>query len=85
MNHLTRFTCEETFRRLDDYVDRALSAAEMLTVREHLRICASCAREFNFESSVLNTVKGKLRQIDVPPELQELVLRTLSREASNGA
>jgi anti-sigma factor (TIGR02949 family) len=79
-SHLSRFTCEEAFRRLDDFLDRELSAAEMTLVHEHLEICAGCAREFRFESSVLNGVRAKLRQIDVPAELQARVLAALAAE-----
>ena len=37
-----RFTCEEIFARLDDYLDRELSADEMRMVKEHLETCAAC-------------------------------------------
>ena len=33
MTHLSRYTCEEAFRRLDDYLDRELSEQEMVPVR----------------------------------------------------
>ncbi|HEU4565237.1 MAG TPA: zf-HC2 domain-containing protein [Gemmatimonadaceae bacterium] len=79
MRMLTRFTCEEAFRRLDDFLDRELSAAEMALVHEHLEICAGCAREFNFERSVLSGVRAKLRQIDVPVALQARVAALLER------
>ena len=77
MNTLDRFTCEEAFRRLDDYLDRELAAAEMTRLREHLETCAGCAREFNFEASVLNGVREKLRQIDLPESLQARILAAL--------
>jgi anti-sigma factor (TIGR02949 family) len=79
MTHLNRYTCEEAFRRLDDYLDRELSAEEMVLVHEHLDICAGCAREFNFEASVLDGVREKLRQIDVPESLQTRILSVLAR------
>ena len=77
MKELSRFTCEEAFRRLDDYLDRELSAQETELVREHLEICAGCAREFGFEESVLKGVRTRLRQIDLPADLQSRVLRAL--------
>jgi anti-sigma factor (TIGR02949 family) len=77
MKELSRFTCEEAFRRLDDYLDRELSAQETELVREHLEICAGCAREFGFEESVLRGVRTRLRQIDLPADLQSRVLRAL--------
>jgi anti-sigma factor (TIGR02949 family) len=70
MTPLDRYTCEEAFRRLDDYLDRELSADETALVREHLEICAGCAREFNFEASLLKGVREKLRQVDLPESLQ---------------
>ena len=79
MTHINRYTCEEAFRRLDDYLDRELSAEEMTLVHEHLDICAGCAREFNFEASVLRGVRQKLRQIDPPDSLQARILAALGK------
>lgn len=79
MTHLNRYTCEEAFRRLDDYLDRELSAEEMTLVHEHLDTCAGCAREFNFEASVLRGVREKLRQIDLPESLQARILAALGK------
>ena len=69
MTLLRRYTCEEAFRRLDDYLDGELSGSAMELVVQHLELCDRCAREFNFEASVLNGVRAKLRKIDVPPSL----------------
>ena len=59
-------TCDEAIARLDDYLDRELSAEEMALVREHLDTCAHCAEAYAFEESVLEDLKGKLRRIDLP-------------------
>ena len=80
MTPLNRYTCEEAFRRLDDYLDRELSSEETVLVREHLEICAGCAREFNFEASVLTGVREKLRQIDVPESLQARILSVVDKQ-----
>ena len=77
MTHLNRYTCEEAFRRLDDYLDRELSAEEMTLVHEHLEICAGCAREFNFEASVLHGVRETLQQIELPDSLQARIRAAL--------
>jgi anti-sigma factor (TIGR02949 family) len=79
MTPLNRYTCEEAFRRLDDYLDRELSSEETVLVHEHLEICAGCAREFNFEASVLKGVREKLRQIEVPESLQARILSVLDK------
>ena len=78
LDRLNRYTCEEAFRRLDDYLDRELTPEETVLVREHLDICAGCAREFTFEASVLRGVRDKLRQIDVPASLQARILGVLN-------
>ena len=78
MTPLSRYTCEEAFRRLDDYLDHELSAEEMELVREHLEICAGCAREFNFERSVIEGVEEKLQQIELPDTLQSRILKLLN-------
>jgi anti-sigma factor (TIGR02949 family) len=80
MTHLNRYTCEEAFRRLDDYLDHQLSDDEMVLVREHVEICAGCAREFNFESSVLKGVGEKLQKIELPETLQARILALLKNE-----
>jgi anti-sigma factor RsiW len=65
MSHrFNRHTCEEAFRRLDDFLDRRLTPEETRLVEEHLKVCAACTREFAFESSVLKTVRRKLRQLE---------------------
>jgi anti-sigma factor (TIGR02949 family) len=79
MTEVTRFTCEEVFRRLDDYLDRELSPEEMRLVREHLDVCAVCTAEYRFEQEVLDDVKGKLRRLTAPPGLLDKVQAAISR------
>jgi anti-sigma factor (TIGR02949 family) len=79
MTKLDRSNCEEAFRRLDDFLDRRLSADEMRLIEEHLEVCAWCAREFNFEASVLHGLKRRLRQVDAPADLLSKILARLPR------
>lgn len=76
MTDVSRKTCEEAFRLLDDFLDRRLGPEETRLVEEHLRVCEACTREFTFEASVLNGVKDKLRHLAAPTDL---VARILSR------
>ena len=73
------FTCNEVFRRLDDYLDRELSPGEMLLVRAHLETCAACASEHRFERGVLDRVKEKVRRLPVPSDLAAKIHAALSR------
>lgn len=77
MIRLNRHTCEEAFRRLDDFLDRELSPAETRLVEEHLQVCAACTREFTFEASVLTGVRQKLGHITAPPDLLARILGQL--------
>jgi anti-sigma factor (TIGR02949 family) len=78
MTPIDRYTCEEVLRRLDDYIDRELSPGEMQLVREHLETCAVCAQEHTFATETLETLKEKLRRIDVPRDLMTHVSQRLS-------
>lgn len=79
MAQIDRYTCEETFRRLDDYLDRELTPHEMQLVREHLDVCAVCASEFAFEASALKQLRDKLQRIPAPPDLLAKVSRALKQ------
>lgn len=79
MSKLDRSNCEEAFRRLDDFLDRRLSPDEMRLIEEHLKVCDWCAREFNFETSVLEGLKRRLKQVDAPADLLSKILSRLPR------
>lgn len=81
MSLLNRYTCEQVFRRMDDYLDRELAPNEVAKVRAHLDTCAACAQEYVFEESVLRTVRAKLRRLAIPGELRQRIARRLG-EAS---
>lgn len=72
--------CEETFRRLDDYVDRELTPEEAREVLGHLERCACCADEFEVEQELLDMLKEKLRRIAAPPGLLERIVARLDDE-----
>ncbi len=84
MTRPDRLSCEELFRRLDDYLDRELTPDEMEMVREHLETCAVCASEYAFESSVLKNVREKLRRIAAPPGLMAKISRRIAEAEAQG-
>lgn len=84
----SRFTCEETFRRLNDYLDRELSPDEARLVEEHLTACAQCASEYRFEGSLLAEIRNKIGRLRVPEGLKERIAATLAqaeRDQQRGA
>ena len=78
MTRLDPLTCEDAFRKIDDYLDRELGDEELARIREHLDICAACASEFAFERSVLDRVRANLRRVAAPPELVSKISRLVS-------
>lgn len=80
MSRLDRLTCEETFRALDDFLDRELSAEEMQRVQAHLDTCDACTQEFAFEASVIASVKAKIQRIAVPSDLMARISRRIASE-----
>jgi len=86
MNLPDRFTCEDFFRRLDDYLDRELNAEESARLREHLEVCAACASGYRFEEGVLRDLRRKLRRLTMPADLRQRISRALAAErgASDG-
>src|SRR5919108_6422745 len=69
MAQIDRYTCEETIRRLDDYLDRELTPHEVQLVQEHLEVCALCASEYAFEARALERLRDKLQRIPAPADL----------------
>ena len=72
-------TCAETFRRLDDYLDRELSPDETVQVATHLKTCEICAEEFAVEREVWEGIRGKLLRLRVPHGLREKISSLLDR------
>jgi anti-sigma factor (TIGR02949 family) len=76
---LDHYTCLETVRRLDDYLDRELSAAESKEVERHLETCGRCLQRFQFEATVIGDLRTKLRRVAVPESLEERLRAAMRR------
>ncbi len=82
---LDQLTCEEAFRKLDDFVDRELSDVEMARIRHHLEVCEACAREFAYHRSVLHELRVKVGRLAAPETLRTRLTDALrqARERSD--
>jgi anti-sigma factor (TIGR02949 family) len=80
MSRVDRYTCEQVFRLLDDYLDKELTAEEMQRVREHLDTCAYCASEYQFEAEVIKAMRVRVQRIAIAPSLRARVLTALQGE-----
>ena len=74
-----RYTCEDVFRKLDDYMDRNLSAEEVRLVREHLAACDQCVSEYSFEEDLLRTVRDRVQRIQAPPDLLARIVERIGK------
>jgi anti-sigma factor (TIGR02949 family) len=82
MNH--RISCSEMILRLDDFVDRALSPADLELVEEHLLECVECAGKFRFEVSLVEALRDRLGRIAAPEGLLGIIRRRLDAEGTGG-
>lgn len=73
--------CDEVFARLQDYLDRELTTAEIAQVEAHLAECPPCADEYRFEESVLRYMKGGFREMPIPDDLERRCLEALDDSA----
>lgn len=72
-----RLSCEETFLRLDDFLDRELDAQERQLVEGHLADCDLCTAEYRFEATILEGLKERLRRVRLPDGVRERLLTRL--------
>ncbi|MEA2640245.1 MAG: hypothetical protein QOF51_1639 [Chloroflexota bacterium] len=49
--------CSEAEARLNEFVDRELSEAEVIEVQHHLDSCPPCLRRYRFESHLRRVVR----------------------------
>ena len=76
-NSLDYLNYQQTFDRLFEYLDRALSECEEARVRDHLDACVSCLRHFEFEVDLLDRIREKARTVVAPERLREGISKLL--------
>jgi len=70
-------TCDECMQRLEQYVDRELTDAEVREVRLHLEFCPPCEERFSFQSGFKRLVKVCCEQEKAPAALREKLQKIL--------
>ncbi len=63
--------CRDCLNKLEMYVDRELTDAEVVEVRRHLEECPPCDERFHFEAGIQRLVKVCCGQETAPVELRE--------------
>ena len=77
-------SCDQVLRRLDDYVDRALTELELRRVEGHLADCLACAAAARFERSLIDGIRLRLRRIAVPDGLRHAIHNRLTMQQDGG-
>ena len=77
-----QFDCRETVRRLWDYLDHELSAAEAHAVDMHLARCDRCPPHFTFERAFLAAVRAAREERGAHAAVRDRVRGILGLEAS---
>jgi anti-sigma factor (TIGR02949 family) len=78
----TSLYCKEALRKLDDFVDRELSPADIKCIETHLRVCKHCAAKFAFETELIEELKAKVRRISVPPTLLKGIMEAIESQGT---
>jgi mycothiol system anti-sigma-R factor len=73
-------SCKETVARLQTFVDRELSAAEVREVRTHLDRCPPCLNHFRFEEGLKRLVHQRACPETAPGSLRDRLARQLREE-----
>ena len=85
-NNVPVFDCEQTVRRLWDYLDGQLGAVDVAAVDAHLAECDRCPPHFEFERRFLEAVREARAAVRVPEEEKTRALRqrVVARLAADG-
>ncbi len=71
-NH-NKYTCADSERLAQRYVDNRLSEQERLLFDEHLEYCLPCDKKIQFEVKLKETVRAKARDSFSPEQLSQMV------------
>lgn len=80
------FDCEQTVRRLWDYLDGQLGPVELAAVDAHLASCERCPPHFEFEQRFLTALREARAAVQSPDaqSLQSLRQRVIARLSEEG-
>ncbi len=74
-NEEIAMSCIESIARLHLYIDRELSADEVIIVQQHLSNCSRCDCRFHFDMKIKRLIHERCTIVHAPAHLREAVLR----------
>jgi mycothiol system anti-sigma-R factor len=72
------YECEDCVRRLDQLVDKELSAPEVEEIHVHLNACGDCTRRYQFQEGLKRLVKVSFTVEGAPAALRERLRQQLN-------
>jgi anti-sigma factor (TIGR02949 family) len=76
--------CRESRDLMSGAVDNQLYSHESANFYKHIEICGSCKDEFELEKLIKAYIRRKLTLVDVPPDLEQAIMKQLSRIPISG-
>lgn len=75
--------CVEATARLHLYIDRELTAEEVMIVQQHLSGCPNCECRFHFDLQIKRLLHERCTIQRAPAHLREAVMRLAKGERNN--
>lgn len=78
--NLSLVHCREALDRLDDYLDRELTAEDKMNLEAHLKLCDHCTEEYGLRSAAQDILRCKLLDEKCPDTLRRSISASLHSE-----
>jgi mycothiol system anti-sigma-R factor len=75
---MTMVDCQHVMKRLWEYLDGELPAADFAQLREHLAVCARCNPQYRFQLAFLTLVARAAAARGPRPEFRERLMAALA-------
>lgn len=72
--------CREALERLDDFLDKELTAEEIVSLEHHLKLCDHCTEEYGLRSAAQEVLRRKLCCEHCPDALRAAIAARLRAE-----
>ncbi|MEP7105968.1 MAG: zf-HC2 domain-containing protein [Chloroflexota bacterium] len=70
-------SCDECIQKLDQFVDRELTDAEVRELKLHLEFCPPCEERYTFQADLKRLVRTCMEQDVAPASLREKLQKIL--------
>ena len=77
MTEIPMIDCQSVMRQLWDFLDGELTPCRVEAIEEHLKMCARCYPQYEFERTFLDQVGRLRREHSDPARLREQLLQSL--------